>query len=74
MRRKKIKPTKSSAKPTKKAGVSENPLGLDQRKSASMNNPKLINSNPVLTGSTVSGGILKQAHSQALMYESMDEK
>jgi hypothetical protein len=53
-----------------------NPLIVDQRKSSSLANPKLASSNPVLpvVGSTVSGGVLKQAHSQAFMLESMDEK
>ena len=65
VRRKKIKPTKSSAKPAKKTltGPADNGLGLDQRKASSLANPKLINSNPVLPGSTVSGGILKPAQS-----------
>jgi hypothetical protein len=76
VRKKKVKPTKSSAKPAKKilSGPADNGLGLDQRKASSLNNPKLANSNPVLPGSTVSGGILKPAQSQAFMLESMDEK
>jgi len=37
-------------------------------------NAKLVSSNPVLPGSTVSGGILKQTNSQQFMLESMDEK
>lgn len=71
---------KKKAKAPKQAKLSQsktaNPLSvIDQRKSSSLANPKLASSNPVLpAGSTVSGGILKQANSQAFMLESMDEK
>ena len=61
---KKIRKKKPKAPKQSKLSQSKtaNPLSIiDQRKSASLVNPKLLSSNPVLpaAGSTVSGGVLK---------------